>query len=130
MVQLRSALADLREAIRLPDYAAFFCYRAIECLRQCYLDPNSQEDKAERRDSWSRMANELCIDKSWIIHIQEASTVNRHGRYIGLTERQRVDLMLRTWKVVDRFIMSAKNNFQPLSEEVLSVPDITGQELP
>ena len=130
LMQLRIALGDLREAVRSPKLTAFFCYRAIESLRQCYLGPDERDDEAERRDSWKRMRNELRIDRSWISQIQEASTVERHGGHKEMSGEQRVDLMLHTWKVVDRFIMSAKNKFQPLSEEILSTPGFATQEEP
>ena len=130
LMQLRIALGDLREAIRSPNLTAFFCYRAIESLRQCYLDPEQRDNEAARRDSWQRMSNELSISKSWISQIQEASTLERHGSLKAMTGKQRVDLMSHTWKVVDRFIMSAKKNFQPLSEEILSVPSSAIQDGP
>ena len=130
LMQLRIALGDLREAIRSVDHTALFCYRAIECLRQCYLDPNKQDDEAERRDSWQRMGNELSIDRSWIAQIQEASTLDRHGSHKAMSGEQRANLMLHTWKVVDRFILWVKNEFQPLSEEMLSVPGFATQEQP
>ena len=128
LTQLRIALGDLREAIRSPNLTAFFCYRAIESLRQCYLDPDKRDDEAERRNSWQLMRNELRVDRSWINQIQEASTLERHGILQAMSGEQRVNLMLHTWKVVDRFILSAKNQFQPLSEEILSIPGLAMQE--
>ena len=130
LMQLRIALGDLREAVRSPNLTAFFCYRAIETLRQCYLDPDKRDDEADRRDSWQRMGNELRIDRSWIGQIQEASILERHGSHKAMSGEQRVGLMLHTWKVVDRFIMSARNKFQPLSEEILSIPGFILQEGP
>ena len=118
-MQLRVAMGDLREAIRSIDHTALFCYRAIECLRQCYIDRNGQDDDATRKASWVRMKEELCIARSWIDDIQTASTRERHGGHRAMSGEQRTALMLRTWKVVDRFVMSAKSGFQPLSEEVL-----------
>ena len=121
-MQLRIALGDLREAIRSPNLTAFFCFRAIECLRQCYLHPSKPDDGTARKASWQRMGDELCIDKSWIADLQDASVSERHGLLKAMSGKQRVDLMLRTWKVVDRFILSAKTNFQPLSADILSIP--------
>ena len=119
LMQLRIALGDLREAIRSIDHSAFFCYRAIECLRQCYAERNGRDSDATRRASWVRMREELCICRSWIDEIEEASILERHGGHKPTSGEQRTALMLRTWKVVDRFIMSAKLGFQPLSEEIL-----------
>ena len=119
IMQLRIALGDLREAIRSIDHSALFCYRAIECLRQCYGARNGQDDDAARRVSWVRMREELCIARSWISEIEKASIRERHGGHRATSGEQRTALMLRTWKVIDRFVMSAKLGFQTLSEEVL-----------
>ena len=119
MMQLRIALGDLREAIRSIDHSALFCYRAIECIRQCYGDRSGQDDDAARRASWLRMREELCIARSWIDDIEKASIHERHGGHRAMSGEQRTALLLRTWKVVDRFVLSAKLGFQPLSEEVL-----------
>ena len=119
MMQLRSALGDLREAIRKLDRSALFCYRAIECLRQCYVEEDEPDNDDTRRASWNRMSKELRIGQSWISDIQEASKVVRHGGHSITTGGQRSELMRRTWQVVDRFIMSASLGFQPLSEEML-----------
>ena len=119
LMQLRFALGDLREAIRSIDHSAFFCYRAIECLRQCYAERNGQDNDATRKASWVRMREELCIARSWMEDIETASTPERHGGHRATSGEQRVALMLRTWKVIDRFVMSAKVGFQPLSEEML-----------
>ena len=125
LMQLRIALGDLREAVRSHTHTAFFCLRAVECLRQCYLDPSEQDDGAARKASWQRMGDELRVDKSWIADLQDASVSERHGQLRTMSDKQRVELLLRTWKVVDRFIMSAKANFQPLSEDVLCIPEST-----
>ena len=121
LMQLRLALSDLREAIRSIDHSAFFCFRAIECVRQCYVEEGEEDNNRARRDSWSRMRKELRIDRSWVKEIEDASMVERHGRHRATTGEQRTALMLRTWKVIDRFIMSAKSGFQPLSEDVPSL---------
>ena len=119
--QLRRALADLREAIRSPADTDLFCYRAIECIRQCYLDSNEKDNDSERKRSWERMRKELRICRSWFSTLENTSVVQRHGGLMGRTANERVEAMLRAWRVVDRFIMSAKDGFRPLpeSEEML-----------
>lgn len=117
--QLRVALGDLRQAIRQIDKCALFCYRAIECIRRCYENPNETETDATRRVAWERMRGELCIARSWIDDIEKASVVERHGGQRTTTGEERSELMIRTWKVIDRFIMSAKLSFEPLSEALL-----------
>ena len=119
LMQLRLAMGDLREAIRQVGQSAFFCFRAIECLRQCYVEPGAEDSDVTRRTSWETMGKELCIEKTWIEPVRMASIPERHGSQRTTTAEQRIELMLRTWKVIDRFIMSAKSGFQPLSEDIL-----------
>ena len=119
LMQLRIALGDLREAVRSPNLSAFFCFRAIECIRQCYVDFANEDENAARRDSWERMRSELCIGRSWFSPIERFALGERHGKIEPMSGDERVDVLLRTWSVVDRFIQSARNNFDPLSEDVL-----------
>ena len=121
--QLRIALGDLREAIRSIDHSAFFCYRAIECLRQCYVELNSPVNDDTRKASWERMREELCIERSWIHDIETASILERHGGHKGTTGEERGALMIRTWRVIDRFVMSSQAGFKPLSEKILEWPE-------
>ena len=118
-MQLRLAMGDLREAIREFGQSAFFCFRAIECLRQCYVEPGAEDSDVTRRISWETMGKKLCIEKTWIEPVRMASILERHGSQRITTAEQRSELMLRTWKVIDRFILSAKSGFQPLSEDIL-----------
>ena len=118
--QLRRALSDLQSAITTPDDTAFFCYRAIECLRHCYED-SSNEDTSdeERKAAWGRMRSALCFERSWIEDIERLSKEQRHGNQFLIPREVRQMVMQRTWKIVDRFIMSANAGFEPLSESVL-----------
>ena len=59
--QLRVVLGDIREAIRSIHHSPSFCYRAIECVRRCYVDLNSPVKDDTRKASWERMREELCI---------------------------------------------------------------------
>ena len=119
LMQLRIALGDLREAIRSTSLTGFFCFRAIECLRQCYVDPENQDEIAARRDSWERMRQTLCISRSWFSQIENFATPERHGRIRPMSGNERTNILLHTWQVVDRFILSAQNGFKPLAADVL-----------
>ena len=118
--QLRRALSDLQAAITTPDDTAFFCYRAIECLRHCYEDSSSAETSdQERKSAWGRMRRALCFERSWIEDIERLSKEQRHGSQLSMPHEVRQMVMQRTWKIVDRYIMSANAGFEPLSEPVL-----------
>jgi hypothetical protein len=117
--QLRRALADLRESIRSPYDTGFFCYRAIECIRQCFIDPGKEDNDTERKLSWERMGAALCIAETWADDLKRISIPQRHGGLAQMPAKERVEAMQCAWKVVDRFILYAKNGFRPLSIEIL-----------
>ncbi len=112
--QLRRCLGDLREAIRSPHDTGFFCFRAIECIRQCFV---LLEDGDDHKISWERMGKDLRISESWTKDLAPVSVLQRHGMGHYMSEKDRVQAMQRTWRVVDRFIIYAKNGFEPLSQE-------------
>lgn len=62
-IYLRICLGDFREAIRTPKDTGFFCYRAIESLRQFFFVEKNCKDE---RDSWETLRNELKIDRDKI----------------------------------------------------------------
>lgn len=120
--QLRLALADMRESIRSPRDTALFCFRAIECIRQCFM--NSEDGEDEQKLSWARMGKALRIDKSWTESLRHASILERHGAGSGMSEQDRVQAMHCTWRVVDRFISLIKigQDELPLREfEILAI---------
>ena len=57
----RLALADLRAAIDAADETLFLSYRAVERVRQWFLEPNVEEDNRVRRESWAKMRNTLSV---------------------------------------------------------------------
>ena len=85
--QLRLALADMRESIRSPRDTALFCFRAIECIRQCFVTRQDGED--EQKLSWARMGKTLQIDTSWTESLRQASIRERHGAGKGMSKGDR-----------------------------------------
>lgn len=114
---LQRALGDLRQAIRARHDTGFFCYRAVESIRQSFV-------KAEGRDnspSWERLRKALRIDQSWLTKLAELSRPLRHGAYHFSSSQERELAMQHAWKVVDRFVEYARHNFQPLPEAEFEV---------
>lgn len=71
----RHALADMRQATRLDDDSAFYSYRAIEDLRQSYVE----DEDSGRSASWVRLRNELGLTREELRELQDAATARRHG---------------------------------------------------
>lgn len=109
------ALANLREAIRQPNDTGFFCYRAVESIRQYFYEPqNGKKDKP----SWERLRSSLRVDKSWIDALTEFHEANnqRHGKTPYMSGEKRVSAMQYAWKVVDRFCIYLDNGAVQLEE--------------
>ncbi|MDX1880086.1 hypothetical protein SBE55_19985 [Mycolicibacterium sp. 141076] len=75
---VRLALADIREAMRLTEDCAFYCFRAIESMRQHFL-PDGEDDRAAREESWGKLRDVLDVDRAPIDEIRLAANARRHG---------------------------------------------------
>ena len=116
--QLAQALADIREAIRNPHDTALHCYRAIEDIRQCYVEPGDRRgDEVVTKPSWERMRGQLRFEESWIKDIASARRPQAHGDSRMLSGEERGEFVRRARVVVDRFLASMQNGFRPLSDE-------------
>lgn len=113
--QLTQALGDIRESIRNPHDTALHCFRAIENIRQCYVEPGDVSGDA--KPSWKRMRTQLRIERSWIDDIAAARHPQAHGDSRMLSGEQREDFVKRVRVLVGRFIASMQNGFDPLSDE-------------
>ncbi len=112
--QCRRALADLREAILSSDDTGLYCYRAVESIRQCYIDP---KDGGNDSLSWERMRDFLRIARPWLDEMRKNyRNPLAHGKEVEMSGEEREQAMQRVWKVIDRFFVSAMNNFQPLDK--------------
>ncbi len=102
---LRVALSDLRLAIQFTKDTPFFCYRAIESLMQ-YFNKYNDEKKA-----WSELRSKLNISEDYIISgIKPLADDIRHGKSPFISATVRNCIMLKTWRIIDRFIIYVKNN--------------------
>lgn len=116
---LHRALGDLREAIRSPWDTGFFCYRAVECIRQSFVE---KEDGNDKDPSWEGLRNALRIDRSWLEkYTRESADAQRHGSTRYMSEEDRVLAMKHAWKVIDRFCVYAHRGFIPLSESEFDI---------
>lgn len=105
---LRHALADVREAIKSPKDTGFFCYRAIESLKNCCVarDRVTGEDAA-----WELFRNSLSISKQEIMEIKSFADPVRHGNYLQakpMTDTDRADVFTKTWDIINKYILKDK----------------------
>ena len=96
--EFRTAIADLREAIRTPWDTGFFAYRAIEKIRQAFHEPGDTNAEA-----WERLRKSLDIERDLIEDIKKFSDPQRHGEAMGMSWEERLGVMTKAWKIVDKF---------------------------
>lgn len=112
-IHLQRCLNDLREAIRSPFDTGFYCYRALESIRQSFVESNDSGEKS----SWDRLNSSLRIEKSYSDELRKFALPQRHGNPIPMTGEERVRAMKYIWLVVDRYAMFLKEGNKPLPDE-------------
>lgn len=98
---VRLALADISLAVDRPEDTAFYAYRAVECVRQHFIQP---EDK-NKAESWEHLRTTLGIEKSDLDWLKGKADIRRHGEptFISKDDRVRAIKLART--VVDAFLV-------------------------
>jgi hypothetical protein len=97
-VFLRRCLADLISALRRLDDTAFYCYRALESLRQSFGTNLSVSEQ------WKAMAQALGSSKEEMEPLRSHAFPVRHGAAKPLTDDERGQLFTYTWDIVEKYI--------------------------
>jgi hypothetical protein len=102
-VYLHRCFMDLVSAMKNPDDTGFYCYRAVESLRQhCASKYNvAPEKKAEQ---WEKLRELAKCDEATLREIKATADPVRHGDVVRVTSDDRVRLLTKTWDVVDAYI--------------------------
>lgn len=103
---LQQAFADFRLAMEHPIDTGFFCFRAVESLRQFFDDGGSDSE------SWDRLRSNLDVDRETIEeNIQAYASDRRHGDVIEITEDERNQALQATWDIIYSFINYGRREF-------------------
>lgn len=102
---LRLAMADFHMALDAAHETGFYCYRAIESIRQ---DFHSEERSTAQ--SWQVMRNTLNIDRDDITYIKQFADPRRHGDFRDISGQSRVEMLLLTRDMVLKFIDHLEEN--------------------
>jgi hypothetical protein len=106
-VLLHRCFNDLTSAMKNPDDTGFYCYRAIEALRQhCVRKFKLNPDKDNRSEQWKKFREFARCDEQTLRDIKSAADPVRHGDVIPITSAERADLFKKTWDVVDAYLES------------------------
>ena len=107
-IYLQSCFADFREAIRSPKDTGFFCFRAIEDLRQFFVVEKKCKSKQK---SWECLRNDLGVDRSTIEEVQDFSDPVRHGESIYISGSDRSTILTKTQDIIGKFIAYADRGY-------------------
>lgn len=108
-VFLSRCFTDLVFAMRHADDTGFYCYRAIEALRNHCVAIHSLES-AERSSQWKKFREISGQSEETIKIVAQSAKPLRHGHSIDITDDERVRLLQATWAVVEAYL----NAVEPL----------------
>lgn len=103
---VRQALADVREAIKNPNNTAFFCYRAIEALKNGY--GHNRGESVNSDAAWERFRNHYALSKDTIMQIKSFADPIRHGNYAEtppMSDSDRATIFKDTWNIINQYVV-------------------------
>jgi len=90
----------MRHAVQVPQDTAFYCYRAVESIRQSWADAGDEKRQ------WLEMNKALKIDRSAHDAIKDWADDQRHGAgVLPMTDSDRVAALQHVWEVMDRYLI-------------------------
>jgi hypothetical protein len=120
-ISAQMALADFREAMRVPVGTGFFCYRAIEALMQS-MRANAEEDLGSI--SWPRFRKTLCVERGAIDLVKQYADKLRHGRPFEISDADRAKVLSITDEIIRRYLEHLVRGRVQLPEG--EFPDLAG----
>ncbi|NQT71302.1 MAG: hypothetical protein HQ553_00860 [Chloroflexi bacterium] len=99
---LRRCLGDINMAIKHADDTAFYCFRAIESLKQYIAFKQNLEGKD--RSKWQALVNAIGGKEEDLDNLKCLAFPARHGIPRSISDTERKELFLTTWDIVERFI--------------------------
>ncbi|MCP6758934.1 MAG: invasion associated locus B family protein [Fischerella sp. CENA71] len=100
-IYIARCLNDLRMSMRYLDDSAFYCFRAIETIKQYFGDIMGTEKDGEQ---WLAMRNAIGGEKEYLDFVRKLAFPARHGVPTIITDEDRGKIFTITWSVVERFI--------------------------
>ena len=102
-VYINRAMNDLSLAMKHADDTAFYCYRAIETLRQHCAERNEITSKPDARQ-WEVFRQFSGVKKDDILAIKRKADPLRHGKHLGVSGKEREVLFNQTWDIVENYL--------------------------
>lgn len=100
-LNVRSALADIRNAIREPTDTSVNCYRAVDSIRREYLGGQRDTGPAGKR-SWVRLREIADVEESEVLWLKGLADPRRHGGSVDLSHADRERALRLARSVVEQ----------------------------
>jgi|SRR5471030_91925 len=100
-VHLNRCFTDLILAMKHPVDTAFYCYRAVEALRNHCGAVNGIVGKDPQ---WEKFRTVTGVMRDQIDPIKKQADGVRHGEILPITNDQRAALLIQTWEIVEKYI--------------------------
>ena len=102
-VFLHRCFADLAQAMKNADDTGFYCYRAVEALRQ-HCIAKFKLDRGKKDLQWAKLREVSGCTEEALRELKAAADPTRHGEVVPITSDQRKRIFLITWNVVDGYL--------------------------
>jgi hypothetical protein len=109
-IYLHRAFCDLNSAMRDADDTGFYCYRAIESLRN-HCSAVRGISGPDKSTHWVKFREVSDCDEPTLRKLKLAADPVRHGHPMIQNDVDRVSLFLETWKVVDSYLNNIQTTF-------------------
>lgn len=106
---LRSSMADFKMAMDAPHETGFYCFRAIESIRQKFYT----EDRS-KKESWQVMRETLGVEEDDIRFVQQFADSRRHGDVVDVPGKSRKVMLHLTRDMIWKFINHLDENREVL----------------
>jgi hypothetical protein len=105
------ALRDLIDGVMTPHSSVVNCGRVVDALRKL-IAPS-----LERKQGWEQLQTALRVERSYREPITTLSTNPRHGDFSRIKGDVTMDISLRTWNLMNRYLEFRKRGGHPLPED-------------
>ncbi|MCX4097601.1 hypothetical protein [Nocardia sp. alder85J] len=104
----------------MSDDAVFYCYRALESLRQEFVDESDPRNSREKA-SWDRLRTALSVDAEEAKKLAALATPRRHGANPHIAYDDRLAWLKWTRELVAKYIEDYLPTLKPEADGAFSV---------
>lgn len=102
---LHRCFIDLSMAMKHADDTGFYCYRAVEALRQhCIIKFGLPPGDRNKAAQWAKLREIAQCSETTTREIEAAAAHTRHGGISTASDQERARLFTITWDVVEGYI--------------------------